>query len=207
MKQDKSIKTVERYYNENADKEWDRLSLHSFEFIITTTIMKRFIKPGDTILDIGGGPGRYSIFFASLGCKVTLVDLSSSHIEIAQKEAKRAGVEIDTHICNALDLSSLELGQYDHVFLMGPLYHLLSRPLQKQAITQALSHLKPEGHFYASFIMLFAGMIYYMKYDAEGVITDNMRMKYINCIIDDKSYSVTLSQEHTSTLPKKSCHS
>jgi len=31
-----SIQTVRTYYDENAQKEWERLSEHPFEFILTT---------------------------------------------------------------------------------------------------------------------------------------------------------------------------
>jgi SAM-dependent methyltransferase len=184
----KSIDIVKSYYDENAEKEWGRLANHAFEFAITTAIMDRFIKPGDTILDLGGGPGRYAIYYAQKGCKVTLVDLSESNIKIAQREAKHSNVLIDTHVCNVLDLHTLNLGQYDHVFLMGPLYHLLSSKDRKEAILASLSHLKTGGYFYASFIMLFAGMIYYMKHDPEGVLTDPLHEIYIDDVIRNKPY-------------------
>jgi len=184
----KSVEIVKQYYDENAEKEWERLANHPFEFAITIAIMDRFIKPGDTILDIGGGPGRYAIYYAQKGCKVTLIDLSQSNIHIAQREAKKAGVSIETQLANAMDLKALNLGIYDHVLLMGPLYHLLSSKDRKQAILEALSHLKPEGYFYASFIMLFAGMIYYMKHDPEGILTDPLREIYIDDILNNKPY-------------------
>jgi S-adenosylmethionine-dependent methyltransferase len=184
----KSIDIVKEYYNENAEKEWGRLSNHAFEFEITTHMMNKFIKPGDTILDIGGGPGRYSIYYAQKGCKVTLIDLSESNINIAKREAKLANVELTTHVCDATNLESLFLDQYDHVFLMGPLYHLLSLNDRKQATKEALRHLKPQGYFYATFIMLFAGIIYYMKHDPEGVLTDPLHEVYINDVIKNKPY-------------------
>ena len=43
-------------------------------------MMDKYIRPGDRILDIGGGPGRYAIRFAQRGCAVTLVDLSPGNI-------------------------------------------------------------------------------------------------------------------------------
>jgi S-adenosylmethionine-dependent methyltransferase len=184
----KSIEVVKQYYNENAEKEWDRLSTHIFEFLITTHMMNQFIKPGDTILDIGGGPGKYAIHYAKLGCEVTLIDLSLSNILIAEREAKLANVKLKTHVCDALNLEDLNLESYDHVFLMGPLYHLLSSKDRKQATKEALRYLKPGGYFYASFIMLFAGMIYYMKHDPEGVLTDPLHDIYINDVIQNTPY-------------------
>lgn len=55
---------VERFYDDEYE-EWDRLEWHTPEFEVTKRYMEEYI-PGDTpqkILDIGGGPGRYSIFW------------------------------------------------------------------------------------------------------------------------------------------------
>lgn len=44
-------------YNASPQKEWNRLKVkHPFEKYITTHMMDRYIRPGDTILDIGGAP-------------------------------------------------------------------------------------------------------------------------------------------------------
>ena len=57
--------TIREYYNADPKKEWDRLQKeHPFEKYITINMMERYIKPGSRILDVGGGPGHYSIHFA-----------------------------------------------------------------------------------------------------------------------------------------------
>ena len=50
-------KAIREHYNTNPRKEWDRLQKRfPQEKYITTHMMDRYIRPGDTILDIGGGP-------------------------------------------------------------------------------------------------------------------------------------------------------
>jgi 2-polyprenyl-3-methyl-5-hydroxy-6-metoxy-1,4-benzoquinol methylase len=159
-----SIDRVKAYYNENAACEWRRLEEHPFEFIFTTYMMEQYVKSGERILDIGGGPGRYAIYFSKLGCDVTLVDLSDANVRFAKQKADEEGVTIPAYVKNCLDLDSLQLGSFDHVFLMGPLYHLLSREEQTKAVTIALGHLKPGGKLYVSFIQLFAAILYDLKY-------------------------------------------
>ena len=61
---DNTVEAVRGYYDENARLEWERLEKHPFEFRLTTGMMERYIRPGNSVLDIGGGPGRYSIHFA-----------------------------------------------------------------------------------------------------------------------------------------------
>ena len=155
-----SIQEVKKYYDENAVKEWERLEEHPFEFIFTTHRMDPYIHSGDKILDIGGGPGRYSIYYAKKGCDVTLVDLSLGNIELAKAKAAENHVVFQTKVGNCLDIDSMELDMYDHVFLMGPLYHLLEKEKRKKAVELALKHLKPGGNFYCYFILSFAGLIY-----------------------------------------------
>jgi len=161
MEQD--IATVRDHYNANAQQEWNRLAEHPFEFILTTYMMEHFTRPGDLILDIGGGPGRYAIHFAKQGCEVTLVDLSEENVRLAREKADENAVKIETHAENCLTLDHLKLGLFDHVFLMGPMYHLLDPVDQKRAVTIALSHLKPGGKLYVSFILTFAGILFTLK--------------------------------------------
>lgn len=156
-----NIETVRQYYNRGAEHEWDRLgSRHPVEFLLTTWMMDKYVRPGDAILDIGGGPGRYSIYFAEKGCAVTLAELSEGNAAFAREKAAEAGVTLTAHAVNCLDLETLGLGQFDHVFLMGPLYHLLEEEDRVRAVEIALRHLKPGGQLYASFILLFAGILY-----------------------------------------------
>lgn len=160
----KDLQTVKTHYNENPEAEWLRLERHPFEFILTTGMMDRFIRPGESILDIGGGPGRYAIHYANLGCPVTLVDLSEGSIAFALEQAKKANVSIEAYAKNCLELEELDLGLFDHVFLMGPLYHLLEETDQTRAVELALDHLKPGGCLYVSFILAFAAILFDLKY-------------------------------------------
>ncbi|MEA4869069.1 Ubiquinone biosynthesis O-methyltransferase [bioreactor metagenome] len=165
------IATVQAYYDQNAELEWQRLDEHPFEFLLTTHMMERYVKPGDRVLDIGGGPGRYAIHFAKRGCEVTLVDLSEENVRLAQAKAAEAGVCIRSHVANCLNLLDLGLGQFDHVLLMGPLYHLIDSEEQFQAVECALLHLRPGAKFYASFILTFAGILYDLK-NAGNIVID-----------------------------------
>jgi len=163
MKMESSTERVKAYYDENAECEWTRLEKHPFEFIFTTYMMEQYVKPGECILDIGGGPGRYAIHFSKLGCDVTLVDLSDENIRFAKRKADEAGVSFSAYTKNCLDLNELGLGQFDHVFLMGPLYHLIDREEQAKAVKIALDRLKPGGKLYVSFIQVFAAILYDLK--------------------------------------------
>lgn len=49
---------------------------------------------GRNVLDLGGGPGQYSVAFAMRGAKVTWYDVSNRYLTIAKTKAKEAGVDV-----------------------------------------------------------------------------------------------------------------
>lgn len=178
-----ALDSVRQYYDENTEKEWERLERHPFEFVFTTYMMDRYIHSGDSILDIGGGPGRYAIHYARKGCQVTLVDLSAGNIAFARGKAAEYGVDFPMITGNCLELDDMELGMFDHVFLMGPLYHLKDRADRVKAVELALRHLKPNGVFYCSFILDFAGLIYDMK-NGPGFLVEDVANQSVAKLLD-----------------------
>ena len=187
----KQIEEVRAHYDEAPVMEWDRLEKEPFEFELTTYMMDQYIRPGDAVLDIGGGPGRYAIHYARKGCAVTLAELSLGNVEYAKAKAREAGVDFPAYAVNCLELDELGLGQFDHVFLMGPLYHLQEEADRRTAVQIALDHLKPGGKLYVSFIQLFGGLIYELQH--EGHICEDMAIpacrKLVEGVPKGKDYS------------------
>ncbi len=63
------------------------------------------IQPGSRMLEIAPGPGYLSIQLARLGdYRVTGLDISQSFVEIARKNAARAGVAVDFRHGNASEM-------------------------------------------------------------------------------------------------------
>ena len=152
---------IRQHYNADPRKEWDRLQTrNTAEKQITLRMMDRYIRPGDRILDIGGGPGHYSIHYARQGHDVTLLDLSDENVRFAKKKASQYRTHITAAQGNALDLSRFPDESFDVVFLMGPLYHLMEEDSRLQAIREAKRVLKKDGYLFCSFILMFGGVIY-----------------------------------------------
>lgn len=149
---------VEAYYDEKVMEEWHRLERHRTEFAVTMQALADYLPPSPaTVLDIGGGPGRYAIALAKLGYEVTLVDLSPRNIAFANAKAAEWGVSlVDCIQTNALDLNKLGEAQYDAILMLGPLYHLTLAAERLQALREAVSHLAPNAPFFAAFINRFA---------------------------------------------------
>jgi len=167
---DHSRDIIRNFYDQNSQQEWDRLDRHPYEFAITTHMMDRYIKAGDSILDIGGGPGRYSLHYLEKGNPVTLTDLSQGNIDFAMRLASERELPLRSLACDALLIQEYVEDKFDHVFLMGPLYHLLDEAERIQAVKSAMAMLKPNGILYASFLLMFSGIIYFLREAPEQVV-------------------------------------
>ena len=153
---------IEQYYDQ-AD-EWSRLDRHKIEFDITKRYLNEYITGEKLkIFDIGGGPGRYAIYLAAKGHRVSLLDLSGHNIEVAREKSKEKGITLDAFIHgNALELGRYAQ-EYDVILLMGPLYHLVRADDRKAAVEGALRLLKPNGILVASFISNYAPLQDYLR--------------------------------------------
>lgn len=89
-----AMDSIREYYNNSVENEWERLERNPYEFRIHKHFMEKYVKPGDRILDVGGGPGRYSLYLAQKGCNVTLVDLSDGNVEFARQKAAEQGLSL-----------------------------------------------------------------------------------------------------------------
>ena len=75
-----------RYY-EQYDEE-GRLTRRRWgqvEYLTTMKYLRKYLRPGDRVLDIGAGTGRYSIALASEGYDVTAVELVE-HLAVLDEE-------------------------------------------------------------------------------------------------------------------------
>ena len=178
---------IRSYYDSCEEIEWGRIDNRP-EFLLTCRFINRYVKPGDRILDIGGGPGRYSLWLAAKGCDVTLLDLSPENVRFAKENAVSQGLQISTIVGNALTAAESVEGQFDHVLLMGPLYHLLEESDRVQSMYSALKLLKPQGTLFVSFINMFAGMIYAMKIAPE-IIIDQNESEFYRTVLEDTSFA------------------
>ena len=103
---------------------------------------------------------------------MTLLDLSGENVRFAKKKARQYGVKITAVQGDAADLSRFPDDSFDTVFLMGPLYHLMTEESRLQAIQEAKRVLKPGGFLFCSFILMFGGVIYGLREIPETILRE-----------------------------------
>jgi SAM-dependent methyltransferase len=114
---DDGLSQVQQADDRDPELEWNHLDSSTqspLEFLITTHALQRHLPPlnqSRRILDAGGGPGRYTLFLANLGYRVTLLDLSPGLLELARQHIAESGLSVQRNV-EAVAGSITDLSQF-----------------------------------------------------------------------------------------------
>lgn len=148
----KSNQYIIDFYNHYDEDNRLVLKHGMVEFLTTMHYIKKYLKQGDKILEIGAGTGRYSHALAREGYSVDAVELVEHNIEIF-KQNTTSEERVSVIRGNALDLSTFSDNQYDITLLLGPLYHLYCKEDKQQAIREAIRVTRPNGIIFAAYVI------------------------------------------------------
>jgi SAM-dependent methyltransferase len=103
------------------------------------------LKPGDSVVDLGCGPGLYASRFARAGLHVTGVDYSHRSIEYATSYASENKLNIRYRCQNYLELN--DEGQYQAAFLIYGDFCVLNPEQRSTLLSNIRRALKLGGSF------------------------------------------------------------
>jgi SAM-dependent methyltransferase len=125
------------------------------EFERTKEIISRRLPPAPAVIaDIGGGPGRYTLWLAGLGYQVEHRDLMPLHVQQLAEELS-SGQAVRTRIGDARQLD-LPDSSADAVLMLGPIYHLRRRADRLAALREAARIVQPGGPVFVAAISRWA---------------------------------------------------
>jgi SAM-dependent methyltransferase len=134
--------------------DWSKVDTNSWrsvsdEFLPVALRWKESGKK--TVLDIGCGRGRHSLFLAELGLDVTATDISPEGILQLEEEAEKRnlGGKIKTLVCDMLDLPFKD-NSFDYALGFLSITHTDYAGLEK-VITRVHDMLTDSGRFYVTF--------------------------------------------------------
>lgn len=131
--------TIE-YYNQNATEFVNATIDADMENIYTE--FEKYIDLGGTILDLGCGSGRDSLYFYEKGYQIVAIDPSS-----AMCDETRSRVPIEVLRMRAEEIGFID--KFDAVWACASLIHV-AREDMRATVSKIMKALKSGGIFYAS---------------------------------------------------------
>lgn len=147
--------TTRAYYDDLGDAEWSRLEADvagRVSLEVHRRFLARFVRPGDRVLEVGAGPGRFTFALAALGATVVVTDLSPVQLDLNRERvggtAAEAAVE-RRELLDVGDASRYADGEFDAVVAYGgPLSYTFDRA--EEALRGLLRVTAPGGAVVAS---------------------------------------------------------
>jgi SAM-dependent methyltransferase len=129
----------------NPDNDQASRRPKTIEAIVAWLIEELGLQSGDSILDLGCGPGLYAARLAERGLQVTGVDYSRRSIAYAQEFAAQNSLEIEYRYQNYLELQDEH--RYEAVLLIYGDFCPLSPGQRARLLSNVRRVLKPGGSF------------------------------------------------------------
>ncbi|MFW9887701.1 MAG: class I SAM-dependent methyltransferase [Candidatus Thorarchaeota archaeon] len=123
---------IQRHFDTAGLNEWERMvktprdlvSLH-----IHKHYLQKYIRKGDKVLEIGSGPGRFTIEMARLGASISIVDVSTAQLKLNEEKVTEAGYENAVQWRKQMDIVDLsEIPDYAYdacVVYGGPISYVM----------------------------------------------------------------------------------
>jgi SAM-dependent methyltransferase len=165
------------FYDEYGEQEWQRFEqpgMGAASLGVHVHYLRRFVQPGDLVLDVGAGPGRFTIELARIGAEIVVADLSPGQLALNREKVVEAGVESsvrDRVIADVTDLSAFADAEFDAaVCYGGPLSYVVDRAAT--AVAELVRVVKPGGHLLVSAMSLVGALAHYTDGVLELVARD-----------------------------------
>lgn len=144
-----ALSNIEKHYNKHPEDLRLQRRHGIVEFETTMHYLRRYLQPGNMILDIGAGTGRYTSALMAEGYRVKAVELVRRNIEVFMKREPAADVVQG----DARNMPFIATATADVTLLLGPLYHLMGDEEKVKALAEAKRITKPGGLIFVAYLM------------------------------------------------------
>jgi SAM-dependent methyltransferase len=174
MESDDPAEAARAWFDALGEAEWDRLvqsprTRTSLE--LHRRMLVRYVPPGSRVLEIGAGPGRFTIALADLGARIVVSDVSPVQLRLNEEKVTGAGREPAVEarrLVDVRDLRAFDDAAFDAVVAYGgPLSYAFERA--EEALGGCLRVVRPGGVVLAS-VMTTVGTMRFFLPDIVGQI-------------------------------------
>ena len=143
------------FYDEYGDREWTRFEdgrTPPASLATHVHYLRSFVHPGDRTLDIGCGPGRFTIELLGIGARVVAADLSPGQLELHKQNVPDDAIEARV-VADVVNLSQFATNAFDAVVCYGgPLSYVMDEA--PKAVSELARVTRPGGHILLSVMSL-----------------------------------------------------
>jgi ubiquinone/menaquinone biosynthesis C-methylase UbiE len=155
------------FFDDYGESEWTRFEdgrTPAPSLDVHLDRLRRIVKSGDRVLDVGAGPGRFTIELARLGAQVSVADLSTGQLELNREHVEAVGLEerVSERVqADVLDLGRWEDASFDAtVCFGGPLSYVVDRA--DDGIAELVRVTRPGGHVLVSVMSLVGTVVHFL---------------------------------------------
>jgi ubiquinone/menaquinone biosynthesis C-methylase UbiE len=158
---------VASFYDDYREQEWTRFDdgrtpAPSLE--VHFEQLRRYVRPGDQVLDVGAGPGRFTLELARIGADVTVADISPGQLELNEQRVVGEGLEdrvTERVVADVLDLGHWADATFEAtVCFGGPLSYVLEDA--GSGVAELVRVTKPGGHVLLSVMSLVGAVTHFL---------------------------------------------
>ena len=153
------------FFDEYAELEWTRFEderTPSTSLDVHLEYLRRYVSAGHRALDVGAGPGRFTIELARLGATIVVADISPRQLEFNREKVAEAGLEAavaDRVLADVVELPFEEASFDAAVCYGGPISYAVDRA--GDAVSELARVTRRGGHVLVSVMSLVgAGQTY-----------------------------------------------
>jgi len=155
------------FFDDYGEQEWARFEdgrTPAPSLAVHLEHLRRFIRTGDRVLDVGAGPGRFTIELARLGADVVVADLSPGQLELNRERLAAESLEeriVERRLADVLDLSGWGDESFDAtVCFGGPLSYVVDRA--EDGLSELVRVTKPGGHVLLSVMSVVGTVLHFL---------------------------------------------
>jgi ubiquinone/menaquinone biosynthesis C-methylase UbiE len=171
---DESVGAVRDFFDALGAAEWDRLVESPSARValeLHRRFLRRFVQPGWRVLEVGAGPGRFTVELARASTSVVVSDISGVQLELNRARVAEAGCEHAVHdrrVLDIRDLSAFADGAFDCVLAYGgPISYAFEDA--GKAFAECVRVTRPGGVVLASVMSSIGNLRYYLPGVAEEI--------------------------------------
>lgn len=128
-------KIAEAWHKDHQEDTWWKSGIDRFI---------SYLKPGNSVLDVGCGGGTQSQYLLAKGLAVTGIDFSETMISIAKREVPAGKF----FVCDLYNLDVLP-GEFDAVFAQAVLLHIPKKDISL-TMEKLVTKIRPGGYLYVT---------------------------------------------------------